>query len=75
MHARRCRSWSGVCGSLADPQEVVDLIFQCVRGEASIHNPSGSDAEMLIGMMGQDKRQAFLDQLEAMLIPASAVSR
>ena len=58
-------------GSLADSQEVVDRIFQCVRGEGPIHNPSGSDAEMLIGMMGQDKRQTFLDQLEAMLIPAA----
>ena len=62
-------------GGLADPQEVVDRIFQCVRGEAPVHNPTGSDADMLIGMMGQDKRQAFLDQLEAMLIPAATASR
>ena len=62
-------------GGLADPQEVVDRIFQCVRGEAPVHNPTGSDADMLIGMMGQDKRQTFLDQLEAMLIPAPAASR
>lgn len=46
-----------------------------VRGEAPVHNPTGSDADMLIGMMGQDKRQAFLDRLEAMLLPAPAASR
>ena len=51
------------------------IISGCSSGEAPIHNPSGSDAEMLIGMMGQDKRQTFLDQLEAMLIPAPAASR
>ena len=56
-------------GSLADSQEVADRILQCVTGEAPIHNPTGADAEMLIQMMGQDKRQAFLDQLEAMLVP------
>ena len=56
-------------GSLADSQEVADRILRCVTGDAPIHNPTGADAEMLIQMMGQDKRQAFLDQLEAMLVP------
>ena len=59
-------------GNLADPQEVADRIFQCVTGDAPINNPTGADAEMLIAMMGQDKRQAFLDQLGAMLVPPSA---
>ena len=59
-------------GNLADPQEVADRIFQCVTGDAPINNPTGADATMLIAMMGQDKRQAFLDQLGAMLVPPSA---
>ena len=56
-------------GNLADPQEVAGRIFQCVAGDAPINNPTGADAEMLTAMMGQDKRQAFLDQLGAMLVP------
>ena len=56
-------------GSLADPQEVADRIFHCVAGDAPINNPTGADAEMLTAMMGQDKRQAFLEQLGAMLVP------
>ena len=59
-------------GNLADPQEVADRIFQCVSGDAPINNPTGADAEMLIAMMGQNKRQAFLDQLGAMPVPPSA---
>ena len=59
-------------GRLADPQEVADRIFALVTGDGPIHNPTGSDAEMLIAMMGQDKRQGFLDQLTAMLVPAAA---
>ena len=51
-------------GSLANSQEVADR-----RATPRIHNPTGGDAEMLIQMMGQDKRQTFLDQLEAMLVP------
>ena len=56
-------------GNLADPQEVADRIFHCVAGDAPINNPTGADAEMLTVMMGQDKRQAFLEQLGAMLVP------
>ena len=59
-------------GDLADPQEVADQIYRCVTDDAPIHNPTGGDAEMLINMMGQDKRQDFLDQLAAMLVPATA---
>ncbi len=62
-------------GSLADPQEVADRIFQCVAGDAPINNPTGADAEMLIAMMGQDRRQDFLDQIGAMLVPQSATPR
>lgn len=62
-------------GSPAYPKEAVDRIFRCVSGEAPVHNPTGSDANMLVGMMGQDKRQAFLDHVDAMLIPAAAASR
>ena len=56
-------------GSIADPQEVADQIFECAVGETPIHNPVGSDSQMLVGMMGHPPRQPFLDQLSAMLIP------
>ncbi|MGI9434428.1 MAG: SDR family oxidoreductase [Geminicoccaceae bacterium] len=58
-------------GNLADPQEVADRVYACATSEMPVHNPTGSDAEMLIAMMGQHKRQAFLDQLVAMLIPST----
>lgn len=61
-------------GSLADPQEVADRIFALVTGDGPIHNPTGADAEMLTAMMGQDKRQGFLDQLSGMLVPAPAAA-
>ena len=57
-------------GSVADPQEVADRVYACATSDMPVHNPTGSDAEMLIAMMGQDKRQAFLDQIAAMLVPA-----
>ena len=57
-------------GSLADPQEVADRVYVCATSDMPVHNPTGSDAEMLIAMMGQDKRQAFLDQVTEMLVPA-----
>jgi NAD(P)-dependent dehydrogenase (short-subunit alcohol dehydrogenase family) len=54
----------------ADPQEVADRIYACATSETSVHIPVGTDAEMLVGMMnGASSRQAFLDQLEAMLAP------
>ena len=57
-------------GVLADPQEVADRIFQCVTGETPINNPTGSDAEMLTLMMGQENRQGFLKQFSDMLVPS-----
>lgn len=57
-------------GGLADPQEVADHVLACIAGDRPIHTPSGSDAEMLTAMMGQQNRQAFLDQLSTMLVPA-----
>ncbi|MTI02168.1 SDR family oxidoreductase [Roseibium sp. RKSG952] len=58
-------------GALADPQEVADHVFACVTEDRPIHNPSGSDAEMLTEMAGQANRQGFIDQLSAMLVPAA----
>lgn len=56
-------------GDIADPQEVADKIFQCATSETPVHNPVGSDSQMLVGMMGNPPRQPFLDQMAAMLIP------
>ena len=54
-------------GPPADPQEVADKIYECATSETPIHNPVGSDAEMIVGMMSAGPRQAFLDQLEQIL--------
>ena len=57
-------------GAKAHPREVADRIYECATSDTPVHNPVGKDAEMLVGMMnGADSRQAFLDQLEAMLAP------
>lgn len=34
-----------------------------------VRNPVGRDAEMLMGLMGKGSRQAFVDQVAAMLVP------
>ena len=58
-------------GSAADPQEVVDKILSCIEAEdPPINNPSGTDAEMMAGMIGLPERQAFLDQVAAWGLPA-----
>ena len=61
-------------GRVADPQEVADRIYACVTSNMPVHNPTGADAEMLIDMMGQRNRQAFLDQIATMLVPSQAAS-
>ena len=38
-----------------------------------VRNPVGRDAEMLMGMMGKGSRQAFVDQVAAMLLPPAEV--
>ena len=56
-------------GSVADPREVADKIYECVTSETPIHNPVGADSQMLVAMMGSAPRQPFLDQLAQMLLP------
>lgn len=56
-------------GAPNDPQEVADHVFECVTADRPVHNPSGYDAQTLMASMGQNNRQAFLDQLKAMLVP------
>ncbi|MEO0681501.1 MAG: SDR family oxidoreductase [Pseudomonadota bacterium] len=58
-------------GAPADVQEVADHVFACVAGDRPINTPSGHDAEGLWAGMGQQNRQAFLEQLGAMLAPAA----
>ncbi len=54
----------------ADPQEVVDMIYQCATGDMPVHNPCGSDAEMLVGLSQSPGRQVFYDNLTGLLLPA-----
>ena len=35
----------------------------------NMRNQVGRDADVLMGLMGKDTRQAFLDQVPAMLLP------
>lgn len=59
-------------GDSADPQEVADKIFECATSDTPVRNPVGKDAEMIMGLMGDPDRQAFLDKVEPLLIPAGA---
>lgn len=60
-----------VGGSLADPQEVADVIYACaIDPDMPVHNPTGADAQMLTGMIDKaENRQNFIDQMEEMLLP------
>ena len=58
-------------GDTADPQEVADKIYQCATESTPLRNPVGRDAEMIMGMMGEPDRQAFLEKVEPLLLPAS----
>ena len=60
-------------GAEADPQEVADKIYECATSETPIHNPVGSDAEMLAQMKASMPQQAFLDQIAELALPADTV--
>lgn len=53
----------------ADPQEVADMIYQCATQDMPVHNPCGSDAEMLVGLSESPGRQVFYDNLSQLLLP------
>lgn len=56
-------------GEFADPQEVADKIFECATSDTPIHNPVGSDAEMIVEMLQSGTRQDFISQFEQMVLP------
>ena len=60
-----------VGGSLADPQEVADVIYACATNpDMPVHNPTGADAKMLTELIDKaETRQVFIEQMEAMLLP------
>ena len=53
----------------ADPQEVADVIYRCATQDMPVHNPCGSDAEMLVGLSQSPGRQVFYDNLSQLLLP------
>ena len=53
----------------ADPQEVADLIYRCATEDMPVHNPCGSDADMLVGLSQSPGRQVFYDNLCGLLLP------
>lgn len=55
----------------ADAQEVADLIYQCATEDMPVHNPCGSDAQMLVGLSQSPGRQVFYDNLTGLLLPAA----
>ena len=57
-------------GEVADPQEVAETIYECATSETPVHNPVGSDAQMITGMINSaGSRQEFLDQPEQLVLP------
>ena len=62
---------SQVVGSAPqDPQEVADLVYACAtEADMPTHNPSGADAEMLVGLMAKGTRDEFIDNIRTMLSP------
>lgn len=61
--------------SATDPQIVADKIYECATRDTPIHNPVGSDAEMLINIMtAAESRQAFIDQVSPLLMPPAQQS-
>ncbi len=56
-------------GTVADPQDVADKIYECATTETPVHNIIGADAEMLFGMMNNVPRQEFINNIEQMLSP------
>ena len=56
-------------GETADPQEVADMIFACATTDMPVHNPCGSDAELIMSMTGGPPRQEFLERLQPLLAP------
>ena len=56
-------------GATADPIEVADVIYRCATSDMPVRNPVGRDAEMLMGLMSNGSRQAFVDQVATMLLP------
>jgi len=57
-------------GQEADPQEVVDLLYRCATESMPVHNPVGSDAQMLAGLIEASDRQTFLGNVRPLLMPA-----
>ncbi len=58
-------------GEQADPQEVADKIYECATTETPVHNPVGSDAQLIVAMMASPPRDEFLAKVEPLLLPGS----
>lgn len=53
-----------------DTQLVADKIFECATTETPVHNPVGTDAEMMAGLINStENREAFIDMIAGMLLP------
>ncbi len=69
-HAFRNKMGQVVGAEPQDPQEVADLVYACAtETDMPTHNPSGADAQMLVGLMAQGTRDEFIDRIRTMLSP------
>lgn len=69
--AKQIDQVSAASDSVNDPQDVADKIYECATQYTPIHNPVGSDAEMLVGMIAAaESRQAFIEQVKPLLMPS-----
>lgn len=49
---------------------MADLVYACAtEADVPIHNPSGADAQMLVGLMSRGTRDDFVNQIRTMLSP------
>ncbi|MEM9090636.1 MAG: SDR family oxidoreductase [Cyanobacteria bacterium P01_F01_bin.53] len=68
--AKQVEAVASASDSVNDPQDVADKIYECATQDTPIHNPVGSDAEMLTGMIAAaDSRQTFINQVKPLLMP------
>ncbi len=69
-HAFRNKMTQVVGAEPQDPQEVADLVYACAtEPDMLTHNPSGADAQMLVGLMSEGSREDFINRIRTMLSP------
>ena len=50
---------------------MADKIYECATTETPVHNPIGSDAQLIVSMIAAPPRDEFLVKVEPLLLPSS----